>query len=58
MFKNECQGTVLIFVADGRFHSEMDFAANGHFCNPFCSYEMRVEGCEMALVCQGVVLQL
>ena len=37
---------------------EADFTADGHFRSPFCNCEMRVEGCEMALVCQGVVLQL
>ena len=36
----------------------VDFAADGHFRSPFCSCEMRVKGCEMALVCQGGVLQL
>ena len=50
---------------DFYFHSrwsisqqEVDFAVDGHFRSPFRSCEMRVEGCEMALVCQGVVLQL
>ena len=36
----------------------MDFAVNEHFRSLFRSYEMRVEGYEMALVCQGVVSQL
>ena len=36
----------------------VDFAADGHFRNPFCSCEMIVEGYEMALVCQGVASQL
>ena len=38
------------------------FAVEGHFRSPFCSpfrnCEIRSGGCEMALVCQGVVLQL
>ena len=45
-FKNGCQGMVLIF------------AAEGHFRSPFRSYEMKSEGRERALVCQGLVSQL
>ena len=36
----------------------VDFAVEGHFRSPFRSCEMRLEGCEIALVCQGVVSQL
>ena len=36
----------------------MDFAADEHFRSLFRSCEMRVEGYEMALVCQGVASQL
>ena len=36
----------------------MDFVADEHFRSLFRSCEMRVEGYEMALVCQGVVSQL
>ncbi|WKA04802.1 hypothetical protein VitviT2T_022807 [Vitis vinifera] len=36
----------------------VDFTEERHFRSPFRSCEMRVEGCEMALVCQGVVSQL
>ena len=34
------------------------FAAKGHFCSLFRSYQMRSLCCEMALVCQRVVSQL
>ena len=30
-----------------------DFTADGHFGSPFHSCKMRLEGCEMALVCKG-----
>ena len=36
----------------------MDFAADENFRSLFRSCEMRVEGYEMPLVCQGVVSQL
>ena len=36
----------------------VDFAVEGHFRSPFRSCEMRLEGCEITLVCQGVVSQL
>nr|CAN71936.1 hypothetical protein VITISV_016910 [Vitis vinifera] len=37
-----------------RFHSEEeDFVEEGDFRSPFCSREMGVQRCEVALVCQG-----
>ena len=36
----------------------VDFVEERRFRSPFRNCEMRVEGCKMALVCQGVVLQL
>ena len=36
----------------------LDFAADGPFCSPFRSCEMRRGGCEKALMCQRVVSQL
>ena len=44
------------FAAKGQFRSH--FATKEHFHRPFRSCEMRGWGCEMALMCQGVVLQL
>ena len=42
-----------------RFHSEEeDFVEEGDFRSPFCSREMGVQRCEVALVCQGVFSQL
>ena len=48
MFKNGCQGTVLIFATERRFPSGGAFS------------QLRNEGggCEMALMCQRVVTQL
>ncbi|WKA08984.1 hypothetical protein VitviT2T_026663 [Vitis vinifera] len=36
----------------------VDFVEERHFRSPFRSCKMRLEGFEMALVCQGVVSQL
>ena len=48
------------FAANGQFCGH--FVPKEYFCRPFCnpfrSFEMRGWSCEMALVCQGVVLQL
>ncbi|RVW98926.1 Transposon Ty3-I Gag-Pol polyprotein [Vitis vinifera] len=44
------------FAAKGQFRSH--FATKEHFHRPFRSCEMRGWGCEMALMCQGVVSQL
>ena len=57
-FKKDAKGRFLFSQQMVDFTVRGGFWKDGHFRSPFCSCEMRVEGCEMALMCQGVVSQL